>query len=59
MGRQPWIVYGLMKTRDAVSPLATSQVTVTLVAFILLYGFLGAVGYFLIIKNAKKGPVAD
>jgi len=48
-----------MKTRDAVSPLATSQVTVTLVAFILLYGFLGAVGYFLIIKNAKKGPVAD
>jgi cytochrome d ubiquinol oxidase subunit I len=55
-GRQPWIVYGLMKTADAVSPLAPIQVALTLAAFIGMYGFLGAVGYFLIIKNARKGP---
>ena len=55
-GRQPWIVYGLMKTADAVSPLAPIQVALTLAAFIGMYGFLGAVGYYLIIKYARKGP---
>jgi cytochrome d ubiquinol oxidase subunit I len=58
VGRQPWIVYGLMKTSDAVSPVAVSQVTVSLIAFLAVYGFLGAVGFYLIGKNAIKGPVA-
>lgn len=57
VGRQPWIVYGLMKTSDAVSPLASSQVLVSLTAFILIYGLLGIVGFYLIIKNAAKNPV--
>ncbi|MEX1327884.1 MAG: cytochrome ubiquinol oxidase subunit I [Desulfobacterales bacterium] len=56
VGRQPWIVYGVMKTTDAVSPIATSQVATTLVGFILIYGLLGAVGFFLMFKNARKGP---
>jgi cytochrome d ubiquinol oxidase subunit I len=56
VGRQPWIVYGVMKTSDAVSPIATSQVATTLVGFILIYGLLGAVGYFLMFKYARKGP---
>jgi cytochrome d ubiquinol oxidase subunit I len=56
IGRQPWIVYGVMKTSDAVSPIATSQVATTLVGFILVYGLLGAVGYYLIFKYARKGP---
>ena len=56
VGRQPWIVYGLMRTSDAVSPVATSQVGVTLVSFILVYGLLGAVGFYLIAKKAKAGP---
>jgi len=50
VGRQPWIVYGMMKTSDAVSPIATSQVGTTLIAFILIYGLLGAVGYYLMFK---------
>jgi cytochrome d ubiquinol oxidase subunit I len=58
VGRQPWIVYGLMKTADAVSPIAASQVAVSLVAFILVYGLLGAVGYYLIAKYARLGPDA-
>ncbi|MFH2046564.1 MAG: cytochrome ubiquinol oxidase subunit I [Pseudomonadota bacterium] len=57
VGRQPWIVYGLMKTSDAVSPIASSQVLVSLIAFILVYGLLGVAGFYLIIKNAKKNPV--
>jgi cytochrome d ubiquinol oxidase subunit I len=56
VGRQPWIVYGVMKTSDAVSPIATSQVATTLVAFILVYGLLGIVGYWLMFINARKGP---
>ena len=56
VGRQPWIVYGLMKTSDAVSPIATSQVLITLIAFILVYGLLGITGFYLIAKNALKGP---
>ncbi|MCU0599829.1 MAG: cytochrome ubiquinol oxidase subunit I [Desulfobacterales bacterium] len=56
VGRQPWIVYGVMRTSDAVSPISTPQVFASLIAFILVYGFLGAIGFYLIFKNAKKGP---
>ena len=38
VGRQPWIVYGLMKTSDAASPIDGSQVLISLIAFILVYG---------------------
>lgn len=56
VGRQPWIVYGLIRTSDAVSPIAGYQVAISLAAFILVYGFLGAIGFYLIFKNAKQGP---
>jgi len=56
VGRQPWIVYGKLRTADAVSPIAVSQVLPSLVAFILVYGLLGAIAYYLIFRAAKKGP---
>ncbi|QTA79141.1 Cytochrome bd ubiquinol oxidase, subunit alpha [Desulfonema limicola] len=59
VGRQPWIVYGLMKTSDAASPISVSQVSISLAAFILIYGLLGAVGFYLIGKHAVKGPETD
>ncbi len=59
VGRQPWIVYKLLKTKDAASPIVTSQVATTLIGFILLYGFLGALGFYLIYKFAKMGPVEE
>ncbi|WP_257310281.1 cytochrome ubiquinol oxidase subunit I [Geothrix fuzhouensis] len=58
LGRQPWIVYGLMKTSDAVSPIALSQVGTSLVAFFLVYALLGAVDFYLLFKFARKGPEA-
>lgn len=58
VGRQPWIVYGLMRTSDAVSPVAASQVGVTLAGFIILYGLIGAIGVYLIASQVKKGPQA-
>jgi len=57
IGRQPWIVYGVMKTADAASPIAVSQVATTLFGFIVVYGLLGLVGIFLVAAHVKKGPV--
>ena len=58
VGRQPWIVYGVLKTADAASPIATTQVLFSLIGFILVYGLLGAIGFYLMAQNAKKGPEA-
>jgi cytochrome d ubiquinol oxidase subunit I len=55
MGRQPWLVYGLMRTKDGVSPIAVSQVTVSLIAFLLVYSLLGAVDFYLLWKYARMG----
>jgi cytochrome d ubiquinol oxidase subunit I len=56
VGRQPWIVYGLLKTANAASPVAASQVMTSLVGFILVYGLLGIAGFYLIADFARKGP---
>ncbi len=56
VGRQPWIVYGLMKTRDAVSPLAASQVWASLGAFVLVYTLLGVTAFYLMSRYARLGP---
>lgn len=60
LGRQPWIVYGVMKTSDAVSKSVTAtQIILSLLGFVVLYGFLGAIDVFLLVKYAKKGPDKD
>jgi cytochrome d ubiquinol oxidase subunit I len=56
VGRQPWIVYNLMRTSEAVSPIAGSQVLISFIAFILVYGLLGITGYYLMFKHVKEGP---
>jgi cytochrome d ubiquinol oxidase subunit I len=58
VGRQPWLVYGLMRTAEGVSPIDAVQVALSLTAFILVYGLLGAVGYYLIGRTALQGPDA-
>jgi cytochrome bd ubiquinol oxidase subunit I len=57
VGRQPWIVYGLMRTSEAASPVAGSQVLISLVAFVLVYGVLGCLGFYLMAKHALQGPI--
>ena len=56
VGRQPWIVYGLMKTEQAVSPISPFQVLVSLTAFIVVYTALGIIDFYLLAKYAKRGP---
>jgi len=56
MGRQPWVVYGLLLTADGVSPAVTgTSIWISLSAFTLVYGFLAAVAVFLVIRFAKPG----
>lgn len=56
VGRQPWIVYGVMKTADAASKVAGSQVGLSLAAFVIVYTLLGIGCFYLIAKYARKGP---
>ncbi len=58
VGRQPWIVYGMLKTKDAVSrSIDVTQVLISLICFTLLYGSLGVVDIYLLSKYAKQGPM--
>ena len=59
LGRQPWIVYGMMRTTAGASRLAVSQVSVSLVAFILVYSLLGVVDFYLLWKFARLGVVEE
>ncbi|WP_054180167.1 cytochrome ubiquinol oxidase subunit I [Trabulsiella odontotermitis] len=56
VGRQPWVVYGLLRTRDAVSAHSTLQMSISLLAFIVVYFAVFGVGYLYLIRLIKKGP---
>lgn len=57
MGRQPWVVYGLMKTSDAFSPNITPGMVLTsLLVLTLVYGLLMVADVYLLVKYAKAGP---
>lgn len=59
MGRQPWIVQGLLKVEDGVSPnLTPGQVLISLISYALLYGTLAGVMFYLTRKYAIAGPDA-
>ena len=56
LGRQPWLVYGLMRTADGVSKtVPPAQVWMSLGGFVLFYSALGAVDFWLLAKYARKG----
>lgn len=59
MGRQPWAVYGLMRTADAVSKTVTpGQVWLSLGGFFIFYSALAVVDVWLLAKYARKGMEA-
>jgi cytochrome d ubiquinol oxidase subunit I len=56
-GRQPWIVHGLLKTENAVSPtLGVGTILFSLIAFVSIYAVLMAVDIYLLAKYGKAGP---
>ncbi len=57
MGRQPWVVYGLLRTSDALSAVVNAeQVLFSLVMFTLLYALLFVLFIYLLNKKIQAGP---
>lgn len=56
IGRQPWVVYGVQRTIDAVSAHGDFHMSVSLLAFILVYSSVFGVGYVYMMRLIKKGP---
>ena len=57
LGRQPWIVFGLMKTSEGVSvAVDAGEVLISLILFTLIYGVLMVADVYLLVKFAKAGP---
>lgn len=57
VGRQPWVVYNVMRTRDAVSAHGDLQMTISLILFFIIYMSVFGVGYSYMIRLIKKGPL--
>ncbi|MGK5630260.1 cytochrome ubiquinol oxidase subunit I [Streptomyces sp. URMC 123] len=57
MGRQPWAVYGVLRTADAVSPsVSQTEVLVSMSVFTALYAILAVIEVRLLVKYVKAGP---
>jgi cytochrome bd ubiquinol oxidase subunit I len=60
VGRQPWVVYGLLRTKDAVTPsLVTADVLTSLVAYVVVYTAIYAFGLFYIYRLLRDGPARE
>ena len=58
VGRQPWIVYRIMRVSEAASPVPVSFIWISFISLLVLYAILGIVDFYLLAKNAKLGPDA-
>lgn len=56
-GRQPWSIAEVLPVHASVSNLAVSDVVITLVAYSAFYTVMFIIGFYLMKKFAKKGPV--
>ncbi|MBH3409607.1 cytochrome ubiquinol oxidase subunit I [Pseudomonas vlassakiae] len=56
VGRQPWVVYGLMRTADGVSNHSYAQLGFTLIAFVVVYFALFGTGFAYMMRLVRKGP---
>ena len=56
VGRQPWVVYGLQRTADAVSAHGDLHMSISLVVFFVVYSSVFGVGYSYMMRLIRKGP---
>jgi cytochrome bd ubiquinol oxidase subunit I len=57
VGRQPWVVYGLLRTKDAVTPsLTTADVLFSLLAYIVVYTVIYSFGFYYVYRLLRDGP---
>lgn len=57
IGRQPWVVYGLMRTEDAVSSVAAAAVLTSLIVYAVVYAVLFGFGGWYLLKMLRQGPL--
>lgn len=55
VGRQPWVVYGIQRTRDAVSAHGEMHMSISLLIFLIVYSSVFGVGYAYMLKLIRKG----
>jgi cytochrome d ubiquinol oxidase subunit I len=58
-GRQPYVVYGVMRTSQALSPVTAQQVSVSLFAFVAVYSLVFGTGIYYMFKLARTGPTVS
>jgi cytochrome d ubiquinol oxidase subunit I len=58
MGRQPWVVHGLLRTADAVSPVSGGEVAASLALFVVVYLVVFGTGFAFVLRLMAKGPEA-
>ena len=58
-GRQPWLVHGLMRTADGISPVPGASVLGTLVLFVVIYGVVFSMGVYYINRLIHAGPKGE
>jgi cytochrome bd ubiquinol oxidase subunit I len=56
VGRQPWVVYNVLRTADAVSPVPGGSVMTTIVLFVIVYGIIFGAGIYYIAQLVRRGP---
>jgi len=56
VGRQPWVVYGVMRTADATSPTPPAQIGISLALFVVVYFALFGTGIVYMLRLVRKGP---
>lgn len=59
VGRQPYVIYGVLRTADAVSPVHAGQVSASLLAFLVIYAIVFSVGVLYILRLIAAGPNAE
>ena len=58
VGRQPWVVQGLVRTADAVSPVTAGSVATSLLIYVTVYAIVFVAGAIYILRLIAEGPTA-
>ena len=56
-GRQPWVIYGILRTTDAISPVPAAVLLSTLIAFVCIYALFMAAFLFFTARMIRRGPL--
>ena len=59
VGRQPWVVQGLLRTADAVSPHGVAQMSLSLILFVIIYCAVFGVGALYVLRLVARGPISE